>query len=203
MLPPNSRTYYRHTPPNNTHKTIKTLSDASRTGLRSDRFCALFTIPSAILLLYFQHELDAKFQASMEGCSGFFRIHSDGEGVDLIRFLNGQEFQRLWVLCVCRFAFRRFDARILAIVPVERVQDWRITVTAKLGRVWFDIRFRFSIRFFIAAPPKCFGDGNSESLFFQVCNMPNFCNASAKTGKPLFALCASFFWGRVNARPPL
>ena len=71
----------------------------------------------------------------MEGCSGFFRIHSDGEGVDLIRFLNGQEFQRLCVLCICRFAFRRFDARILAIVPVERVQDWRITVTAKLGRV--------------------------------------------------------------------
>ena len=100
-------------------KQLKTLPDASSTGPTSDRCCALFVNPSAILLLYFQHELDTQLHAGMEGCSDFFRIHGDGEGVDFVRFLNGQKFQS-------------------------------------------------------SPKPKCFGDGNSESLFFQVCNMLNF-----------------------------
>ena len=75
------------------YATIKAHPDASSIGPSSDRCCALFAIPSAILPLNFQHELDAQFHSGMEGCSGFFRIHGDGEGVDFIGFLNGQEFQ--------------------------------------------------------------------------------------------------------------
>ena len=131
-------------------KQLKTLPDASSTGPTSDRCCALFVNPSAILPLSFQHELDPQFHSGVEGCPDFFRIHSDGESVDLICFLNGQKFQS-------------------------------------------------------SPKPKCFGDGNSEILFFQVCNMPKFLAPNlGESRKTRCSPCVPFsFCGKVNAHPPL